>query len=479
MCRNNVAHPSHKYFSELGLQYGIFGPWPVPSPVAAQSLPPTAIHLPKEEIGEFRKFIVSRYIKSVKSKWTDALLYALKNRGLAPVSDEEFVHLFVDSPFARFLNPTLDPDDITRFQKFLQTGSFFKVDFSAMANLPLIDDVYCAQTVSLFEKKSDGHLQIVTILIDDLLLEPEDGHAFTQAKYFVLQGAANHLIGCDHPRLHFPMNAINSITKSVIPKAHILFKLLKPHLWLQLGLDFAVLHHKKSVGHNHEHEIYTPFPWKMAGFYTLLSAGYKGIAGNSSYPKYEYPLQCPTIHSDYGTFLKHYYTCIHGFVAKVLSEVSPKDPHILGWANHISQLVPGFPGGSQISENHLLVNAVTTFIFNVSVFHSSDHHAYVGRGSINQVPLRLRFPPPSSKDAGPIDMKNAIYRQDVFRQHMATEMFFRDFPITKLAQVDYEFESEALIRLNAEFHDALKKTEAELTVRPYIPLDQIACSIQY
>src|SRR5262245_7848100 len=112
-------HPTTRYYKNLGLEYNVFGPWPVPSPVAAEKLPPIAIHLPKVEISEFRKTIVARYLKSVRWGWGKAARYAFKHPGLEEVTDHEFIQFLEDSPFSRFLNPCLDPQDEVRFREFL------------------------------------------------------------------------------------------------------------------------------------------------------------------------------------------------------------------------------------------------------------------------------------------------------------------------------------------------------------------------
>jgi hypothetical protein len=464
-------------------------PWPMPSPVSPETLPPIALFVPREELADFQKTIVARYKKTLRWFWKDALGLVFKHRGLVEVSNSRFVHFMCDSPFSRFLNPQLDQGDQRIFSDFLKSEAststcFYKIDFSALSSVTLLPGIYCAPSITLIKEdlKKDpfdaSRFSAVAIWINGILVNPGDINAWDIAKYFVLQGSANLLIGCEHPQIHFPMNAINSVSTSILPHNHVLAKLLKPHQWLQLPLDFAVLYHKKSVGHNNQKEMYTPFCGDKASFDSLIEAGYCGIEGNSSYPKYRYPLAGPNIHSNYGVFLRSYYDCIFSFVSEVTSQISKEDPSVRAWAKHISAHVPGFPSETEIFDSDNLISAVSTFIFSVSVFHSADHHSYSG-GAINETPLRLRCPPPTSKNVGPIDRSKAVSRSDMFRQAIAHEMFFKDHPISRLVDVDYQFESEQLVSLNDQFRLDLLAVEKNLNVRKFIPVSEIACSIQY
>jgi hypothetical protein len=58
-------------------------------------------------------------------------------------------------------------------------------------------------------------------------------------------------------------------------------------------------------------------------------------------------------------------------------------------------------------------------------------------------------------------------------------MFFKENNLTLLADVNYAFKQPELKKLVREFHADLKQTEKEMPTENYIPLSEIAASIQY
>ena len=98
------------------------------------------------------------------------------------------------------------------------------------------------------------------------------------------------------------------------------------------------------------------------------------------------------------------------------------------------------------------------------------------------MPLRLRVPPPDSKDVPPLDRKKMIHWIDLFKHHFERKMFFAPRNVTLLMDTQYNFfkpHEQPLRELNKQFLENLKKTEQNLTVYNYIPLNQISRSIQY
>src|SRR6202041_2111457 len=123
--------------------------------------------------------------------------------------------------------------------------------------------------------------------------------------------------------------------------------------------------------HNHQTEIYTPFSVTRRGFMTLMRAGYAGLPGNSSYPRYRFEPGGAKVHSAYGDFLARYYEVFERFAARALAEVQPGDEAVLRWADAIANQLPGFPASREIFEIQngvsRLASAAATFMHNVSV----------------------------------------------------------------------------------------------------------------
>jgi hypothetical protein len=456
-----------------------------PSPIHPDGFAATVLNVPEREVQEFLDVVVSRYRRTLRRHWVKAATLAWAERELAPVGDDELAELFRTTVLSRLLNPILDRADRTAFSRVLRRSGrrrrrrLFKVDLSAVAAIRTFDGVFVAPTCTLLA--SDGErdrIAPLAIRIGDALLEPADGAAWELAKYFVLQGAGLCTVVGIHPTVHFPMDSVNGLTKSVLPRGHVLRRLLAPHLYMQLPLDYAVLYIDRSVAHNDQREIYTPFPGPKEGIFELIRTFQAGVPGNSSYPGYRYPLRAPDIRSEYGRFISAYHRAILGFVRQVCRAVRPGDPLVERWADAISAHVPGFPDRRTIWVRDTLARALATFICNVSVVHSADHHSYAAI-PINKIPLRLRCPPPREPGGRPLDRARLVRWEDLFRQRMAWEMYFKPTTVRRLMDVRYSFTTRRLCKAAARFRRQLVRLDARLPARRIIPLDEIATSIQF
>jgi hypothetical protein len=118
-----------------------------------------------------------------------------------------------------------------------------------------IEGTYTAGTILIYEHDSTAGHRVTCIFLNDgvdasagkdVCVRPGDP-AWDLAKLYLLQGAAYHVQFVVHPALHFPMDAVNAITKSAVPVTHPLLQLLLPHSGYQLPLDHAVLESAESL----------------------------------------------------------------------------------------------------------------------------------------------------------------------------------------------------------------------------------------
>ncbi len=377
------------------------GPWPQPSPHAGWQLAPAVLALPREEQADFDEHVGLRIALQV---YLDPVLRArcwLKARSkLERVSPADFVSLLTRGAFSRFLNPHLDPWDRETFAEVLGEveageGELFKVDFTAMAQVRPFAGMHVAPTVTLL-RRSNGRFEPLAIAIAPgpgdapaegaswsdagagwVVLRPRDP-AWDLAQYFVLQGASNHLILLVHPQLHFPMDAVNAVSKTVLTRDHLLLRLLLPHTRFTLPLDKGVLERDDIVlgdtlddrGRLYDalrargerrrdlallagarfgmprgmlalerllegrpdddtDDLRAPFVAPKDQLVGLNVIGYSGIPGNSSYPRATFPSPPRPIHSDYGEFLERYYEEIRAFVGEVVAalEIAVEGPN--------------------------------------------------------------------------------------------------------------------------------------------------------
>lgn len=469
-------------YSQEDFLYNRKGPWPQPSPVHPWGESPAVIHLPLIENIDWWIFIGSRYMATLPF-CIPFFIKGLLKPGLKEVSNDRFNWFFNKTMISKFLSNKFDDKDNTIFKDSLALSpdcDWFIVDLEAVRVVVPIKGVYVSGTKTLL-KKIDNKYYVQSIYVDktETLLTNKDGDAWELAKYFVLQGAALCSTLVTHPIQHFPNDCINAITKTALPKKHLLFQLLKPHLRFTLPLENAVLNYKSSLLQEKWWMVYAPYPGAPKGLRELLVEGYKGIKGNASYPPFTFPMGPSKFETEYGDYLRAYYQVFQDFVAKIIIDIKVDDIWVINWANYIKKHIPSFPGGDVIFEQDNLLHAVTSFLFTVTVGHSVDHNNY---GVLNkrEIPLRIRQAPPG-KNIVLKNRKHLCSPVDLMKYYMADSLFFSPFTVTKLINSKYKFNSQKeqdVVRLFKKELIQLDKVLTEKDIN-YMQLDKIASSIQF
>ena len=463
--------------------YGRKGPWPQPCPDHPYDESPGVIHLPLSEWVDWWLRIGARFaiLWPLLTPWY--FLKGLFRPGLKKVSDNEFHEFLTDSMMARFITPKLDELDKQIFSPWMKEGKkYFVVDLDPVRVVETFKGMYVSPTKTLLEETAPEKFRVVCTWMDKTaeVLTPEDGDAWELSKYYVLQGGALCATMVVHPLQHFPLDSINAITKTALPKEHTLFKLLHAHMRFTLPLENAVLNFKMSLLHNDKWwKTYAPFPGPYNGIRDLLVEGYRGIKNNDSYPPFIYPRRPPKIYSGYGTYLDAYYETIYKFVDEVVATIPKEDIHVKNWASYINSWIPGFPDGKEIFVGKTLTEVVAYYIWDVTVGHTIDHHNY-GKMDVRKVPLRIRQAPPK-KGIKLMPLKKLQSPVDLMKYQLAMKLFFGPSVITKLIDVHYKFKSPELNEAVIRFKEDLRKTDKDLKSKKltYMDLEDIANSIQF
>lgn len=463
--------------------HGRKGPWPQPCPDHPYDESPGVIHLPLSEWVDWWLRIGARFVFLWPSLTPIYFLKGLLNPGLKEVSDEEFHDFLTNSMMARFITPQLDDLDKKIFAPYMkEERKYFIVDLDPVRVVVPFKGIHVSPTKTLLEEIAPLKFKILCTWMDKTaeVIEPSDGEAWELSKYFVLQGGALCATMVVHPLQHFPLDSINAITKTALPKEHTLFKLIYAHTRFTLPLENAVLNFKMSLLHHDKWwKTYAPFPGAYDGIRDLLVEGYRGIRNNDSYPPFSYPRRPPKIYSGYGTFLNAYYDTIYHFVEKVVSTIPPHDVHVKNWADYINGWIPGFPDGEEIWKGKTLTEVVAYYIWDVTVGHTIDHHNY-GEMDIRKVPLRIRQEPPR-KNSKLKPRKKLQSPIDLMKYQLAMKLFFGPTVLTRLIDVEYKFKSPELQNAVKEFKKELRETEKKLKEKglTYMNLEDIANSIQF
>lgn len=460
--------------------YNRNGPWPQPSPAHPLGEAAAVLHIPIREWADWWLHIGSRYALSLVLTPFD-YLNGILSPGLKPVSDDEFNNYLTNSMMSKFIVDKFDEKDREIFKGYdVDSGKYRLIDLEAVKVVKTFEGIYASGTKTLLENQ-DGKWKAIDIWMDktESHIQPEDGDSWELAKYFVLQGGALCATLVVHPLIHFPLDAVNAITKTAVPKKHILFKLLYPHLRFTLPLENAVLNFKSSLLQAQWWMSYAPYPGEAKGLRDLLVEGYKGIKGNVSYPNYEYPLEPWPVLSEYGTFQDAYYTVVLDYVREILSEVPKDDPIVISWAEFISREVPGFPNGEEIFKGDTFVKTVASYFWMITVGHSVDHYNY-GKMDVRKVPLRVRQKPPK-KGNRMISRKKLNKFWDIGKYLMARRLFFKATTVTSLLDTIYEFNEDKHKNAAKKFKEDLRRVDREMKEKGicFIPLEEIAASIQF
>lgn len=456
---------------------GLDGPWPQ-HPELDPELYPAVLNLDSSEIRDHFLHNVARYLGQVMRLTPTFALRALAGPRAVAIDDERLAELVSETSIGQFVSTELDDDDRARFGRFLRSdATYAKADFSFAPAEEALPGVHVAGTVTLLRREG-ARYRVVAIRVGDEVFGPEDGPSWQLARYFVMQGGHTRLVLISHPRLHFPMDVINAITRSVLPAGHRLYTLLEPHTVFTAGLNEAVIHHRRSVLLNNQKEIYAPLAYTIEGIVKLVSAGRNGVPGSDTFTPYRFGEDFRGEHVSYGRYRRDWFDAYRRFVGEVVAGVPSGDPHVAAWADHIAAWLPGFPTAAQIAEPGALVRALTTYICSVSVFHSGDHHGYASI-PLPEIPWRLRVPPPNVAKPAALDLSSLVSREDFFRHQLCHAMFFVPIIRRSVRDVRYGFRDARAIAAAKALHGEMAQLDARWSGSWFPQSREIACSIHY
>lgn len=464
--------------------YNRKGPWPQPCPEHPFGESAGVIHLPLREAIDWWWNIGSRYIFTLL--YTPiAYLRGIINPGVEEVNDAEFTQMLTNSMLSKFVKNVFDQKDREIFGDRLNSDHIWICDFEPVRVVKPFDGIYVSATKTLL-RKTNQDFSVIEIYVDETksLWKPGDGDGWELAKYFALQGGALCSTLVVHPLLHFPMDAVNAITKTALPKDHIIFQLLYPHLRFTLYLEKAVLTFKSSLLMAKWWMPYAPYPGPYEGLRDLLVEGYKGIDHNFSYPPFKFQFEPEYIEGKYGEFHQAYFPVFRKFAERVLVDLTETEFFYLSkWADYITTWVPGFPTGPELVRNReLLVSTVAYYLFDVTVGHTVDHYDY-GNMNIRKIPMRLRQAPPKSGEKIRIDRKKLMTFWDFGKYEMARRLFFKESTKTRLIDSVYDFgrRNKDLQKVVLDFQNELRAVDKKLQAdnAQFTPIDDIAASIQF
>ena len=452
--------------------------WPQPSPRGA-NFPPAVFGIPESDYRDYMEKVVARYVKSLTLGWRDALHLAAATPGVARIDDHEFSRLMFDTPFARFLVPAEDPKDAAQFSHVPgfagPAGGLYKADFTPMAVWKPLPGLTLAGAVGLFRLEGE-RLVPLAIGLDGKVFTPEGGQSWARARCFLLQCCSVSLVIGVHPLLHFPMDSVIAVSREALPREHPVARLVEAHSYLHLPLDYGVCWNARSAAHNHQSEIYTALPARRDDVFGATAAYYGGIPGNAGYPGFRFPLSAPVFPGQYCRFLRDYHEVVLAFCRRVAAACPADDPALAAWGEALHRALPGFPSAAALRDGEVLARTLCGFVHSVAVWHSSDHYAY-SQEPVNKVPQRLRVPLPTGDDA-PIPLSEWMRPVDLFRQEVARRLFYEAHTVRSILEVDYQFDAPALRQATSDFHEALRACDRAQPKR-YIPLERMACSIQF
>jgi hypothetical protein len=76
-------------------------------------------------------------------------------------------------------------------------------------------------------------------------------------------------------------------------------------------------------------------------------------------------------------------------------------------------------------------------------------------------------------------VKDQASLNDVFKYALEWKLFFNDWTVTRLVDVDYQFETTELQKLQSNFLQDLAEVDKKMPVKKYMELKNISISIQF
>jgi hypothetical protein len=476
---------SNQKLAQPRLPLAFDGPWPQ-TPIINPGFAPPVLSIPREERELHRRYNVLRYLGQISALAPSAATRALRGPRLVALDDADFIALINDTCLAQFICTELDARDREVFAEQLAaqpgpTDAWAKLDASVVDARATLPGIHAAATVTLlrFDGTVFRPVAIHFSASPAATFQPDDGSAWALARYFVIQALQYMLVLVFHPRLHFPGDTINALTRSLLPAGHRLAKILRPHLRFTLGLHEAVIHHRRSVMHNSQRELYTPFPFTTDAIHAGVSVGMCGIPGNAAYPSYRFGAQLLDPRLAYGRYRRDWYTIVRDFAARALADIDRHDPDIGRWADGISEWLPGFPDATAIARGDALAEAVATYICELSIFHTADHFSYANI-PLDRLPWRLRIPAPNHRRPPPhLELDTLVSAEDHFRHLLCHPMFFVPVVLERLANVRYGFHAPQLREAERDFKLAMAVLDRRWSGSGFPVSRQIAASLQY
>lgn len=454
-------------YDEVEFLYANDAPWPQASFDYPYGQAPEVVNVPAAEMADWDTHVAQYYKDNAlgslhtglspfgiqAAEFAAGCLERNGLRGYDEITDDQFAELMCEGLYSKFLEP-LNAQDAIQFQEDLVDQAnfeYFKSDYSCMAVVcNTWPGEYAAPSIALVRRprdpqrryeweaiaialshKPDGASEYLPIR-DAPIFRPADP-SWWLARYFVLQGAIHRINLIDHVKVHFPSDAINAITKTVLPKWHLIHKLLMPHFRLTLPVNNAVLEGQRSLINRDTWYPWSPFVAKGAEVRRLLPFAWAGAAfygmddATDSFPPYRFSLDPERIpdpsdpdHSTvpsfiglglsrYSAFQRDYYIPVLRFVGRVVDQLSdpPVNPdehanlewlELQHWAEECGKFTPGFPGWQAICNRDTLSRVLAYLIWNAAVVHTSDHASLHKMMNDRPVPFVLRTAPPEHPD---------------------------------------------------------------------------------
>ena len=457
---------------------GVAGPWPQ-APVVHRGFSAPVLELPPEEERAHRDYLALRYLGQASTRWPAAALRAVTARRLLPVTDPQFASLLQDTLYAQWIHAGLDPVHLDAFGHVLEGApeDHHTLDLWAVADMETVDpELHLAPCTVLLKRNAAGtRYRVLAVRVGERTVQPHEGPAWALARYFVLLAAATLTITIWHPRLHFPHDTFHAVTRALLPDGHPIRRIVDPHTRLTLGLHKAVVHHRRSVVHNSQRELYTPFAATTESIHRGVALGIAGMPGRRGFPAFRWGDDLPGTHTTYGQYRQEWAEAIRRFCDDALQAVPADDPLVREWATHIAKTVPGFPDAEAIRRPGALADAVSVWLRGVTVFHTADHHSFA-QIPLGHAPLRLRTPPPDQVEPSRFDPQHLVSREDHLRRQLAHEMFFRPSVVYALADVRYDLGDPGIAdRFTAD----MAALDARWASSPFPSSREIAASIHY
>lgn len=422
---------------------------------------PSVLELPSNLVSDFNLWRKPLYVGHTFNAIRDNKpLMVLNQLSVEILPDSKLIDWILNTPLSRASHITSEGDN----------KRLVVCDLSVCREIKTDDGTYLeGPIVKLYE---DGTPYSIEFSENNIIYPSQRAH-WDLAKLHFQTCAPYYIAGYLHGDIHFGLPCVIAKHVQDLPQDSVLYQLLAPHVRFTLHINNEALRVQRA---SDKSKPYAPFPVEANEFIRGITLCLKRMLLVPGFKAPHRSLEHSW--SNYATFAQSYYNVIHHFVSQVWPSIDQNQYD--RFARKIGADIANF-------ENFTGIDALATFIWQVSIQHSAEHEQVYTQMELEKyqsATIRLPAPDLSLPDNLTTNeiIERAIHPEDRYK----TVVFAHTFVLghkhpyfdNSMRAVHYGFNQPTLIEIAKNFQISLIENDLAQQKNPaYVPLDKLIQSI--